>query len=231
MKKRFCLQTKLHPHFPTLDSLGNRISTCLLNQEFDNHSIQLFPLPALKCMPISAHFLRTSAEKMGVRMSAAKKGLEVLLRGIVAGSFSTGRKKSSHAARTSVAHSTPRMLCVTHTIPRVQAGPNALANRLLPQTLEEACASHWRPLLTPGLGPRITLFNTLQGMSQRRNRVFEVLFHSSSRVTFLPKMLSLRSGSWNSFPLSLAASIFHRASAFWLSLGFLTPAALLITLQ
>ena len=42
-------QTKLRPHFPKLDSigqsLGNRISTHLLNQEFDNHSFQLSPLP------------------------------------------------------------------------------------------------------------------------------------------------------------------------------------------
>ena len=45
--RRFRPQTKLHPHFSTLDSLGSRIFTCLLNLEFDNHSIQLFTLPLL----------------------------------------------------------------------------------------------------------------------------------------------------------------------------------------
>ena len=61
------------------------------------------PLPssAMKCRAISAHFLRTSAEKKGgrgrggVRMSALKKGLNVSVRGIVAGSFFIRKKKSS----------------------------------------------------------------------------------------------------------------------------------------
>ena len=84
--KRFRALAKLHPHLAILDSLGNRVSTCLLNQDFDNPLDSTLPSSAIRSMPISAHFLRTSAENKGVRMSAAKKGLKVSLPGIVAGS-------------------------------------------------------------------------------------------------------------------------------------------------
>ena len=133
------------------------------------------------CMAISAHFLRTSAEKKGVRMSAVKKRLKVSPRGIVAGSFLIKKKKSSPCGPyfPGTFHSMGAVLKYTHTIPRVQVGPNVLPDRLLPQTLKVDCASHWRPHPPQGLGPRNTLARTLHALQrfiQCHNRVFEVLF-------------------------------------------------------
>ena len=77
---------------PTLVSLGNPLSLRPLDQE----SSPPLPSSAITCKAMSAHILRTSAEK-GVRMSALR------------------RRRARHAARTSLAHSTPWMLCVnTH---------------------------------------------------------------------------------------------------------------------
>ena len=97
-------------------------------------------------------------------MSGLKKGLKVSLPGIVAGSF-LGRKRTRHAAHTSLAHSTPRMLCVnTHTIPRAQAGPNALPDRLFPTDVGGS-------LRTLGT----TLHHKVSGR-ETNNWIFQVLF-------------------------------------------------------
>ena len=68
----------------------------------------------IKCKAISAHFLRTSTEKTRARLPSLKKGLKVYPASSPAPSES-GRKRGRHAAHTSLAHSTPWMLCVkTH---------------------------------------------------------------------------------------------------------------------
>ena len=67
------------------------------------------PSSAITCKAISAHFLRNNSREEG--------GTYVPLFGATAGSFSFRKKKkrARHAARTSLAHSRPRMLCViTH---------------------------------------------------------------------------------------------------------------------
>ena len=54
--------------------------------------------------------------------------------------------------------------------------------------------------------------------------------HSSNRVLFLPRMLSLRCGSQKSTPLSWAVFIFRTAFALEFSFGLLTLAASLLSL-
>ena len=77
---------------PTLDCLGSPFHIRPQDQGHGRPSPCL-PSSAIKCKAISAHFLRTSAEKEGVRMSALKKGLKVSLPGTVAGSFLIRKKK------------------------------------------------------------------------------------------------------------------------------------------
>ena len=62
-------------------------------QTKDATSLSTLPSSAMKCKARSAHFLRTSAEKSGVRMSALKKGLKVSLSCIDAGSILIRNKK------------------------------------------------------------------------------------------------------------------------------------------
>ena len=73
--RAFRLPTMLRLHSPTLDSLGNPFSP---RPRARHPSSPPLPSSALECKAISAHFLRTSAEKREVRMSAAKKGLKSL---------------------------------------------------------------------------------------------------------------------------------------------------------
>ena len=56
--------------------------------------------------------------------------------------------------------------------------PNALPNRLFPQTLEEANARHCEAPFhqSPGPRPPIRIFNPFQGLVQNNNWIFEVLF-------------------------------------------------------
>ena len=110
----------------------------------------------------------------GVRMSALKKGLKVSLRGTVAGSFRIKKKKSSPCGRTSLAHSTPWMLCVNTHFP---SDPSWAKRRPI-SALKEANTGHRRTLHPQSLEPRPagTNFNTFQSFVQCHNRIFEVLF-------------------------------------------------------
>ena len=117
------------------------------------------------CKARSAHFLKTSAEKRGVQMSALNQGLKVSPTCSVSGSFCIRRKRACCAARTSLAQSTPWTLC--DTIHRIQVGP--------------------RPL--------IRNFYPFQGFAQRDNRVFEVLFQMCQSCLASSLILSLRVGS------------------------------------
>ena len=105
-----------------------------------------------------------------------------------------------------------------NTIHWIQVGANALPDRLLPQMLKKVNTGHCRTLpKRSGQDLLERIFNTFQSFIQRHNRIFEV------RVSFLPRMLSSRTGSQHCSPAPLAAFIFERAFAFWASCGFLTP--------
>ena len=60
--------------------------------------------------------------------------------------------------------------------------PNALPDRLFPQTLEETNARHCETLFHQALGPRppVRIVHTIQGFIQRNNWIFEVLFPKCS---------------------------------------------------
>ena len=119
-------------------------------------------VPSLVC----AHFLRTSAEKKGARMSAEQGQKSRFLASSPAPP--EPRRRARHASRTSLAHSTRRMLCVNTHNP---TGPS--------RAKRDVCASHCRRLSQEGLGPtnsRTRILNTFQRSVQCHDRAFEVLF-------------------------------------------------------
>ena len=184
-----------------------------ITQTRDVTSSPCLPSSAIECKAISAHCIRTSAEKKGMRMSALMKGLKVSLPGATAGSFSNQKEKE---------------LAVWPALP-LHIPPN----RLSPQTLEEASASHCKTLLPPTTRPRPPkrIFHTLQGFVQCHIWIFEVLFPKCSSCLVLRRCF-LHAWSRSILLLHpwLPAFIFQRACAFWASCRFLTPTALLVSL-
>ena len=140
-------------------------------------------------------------------MSALRKGFTVSLPGIDAGSFPIRKKRARHAARTSQAHSTPRMLCVNTHCPSDPGGAKGPSKSVSPtnyggrqhrplgnasstrfsgqQTLQHEFSTHLRALSS-------ATFGSLRCSSR-----------SSNRVLFLSRMLSSRSG-----PFSFALGCF-----------------------
>ena len=139
-KTHFRLPTKFHLLSPTLDSLGSPFS--------------IFPL--LKSIPISSFFRnyvqgdeRTllediNREEEGTDVSFQKRGWRSHCPAPSPAPSEKGGKRAPHAARTWLAHSIPWMMCVNTHHPLDPSKPNALPDRLLPQTSEEANSSHWR---------------------------------------------------------------------------------------
>ena len=168
-----------------------------ITQTRDVTSSPCLPSSAIECKAISAHCLRTSAEKKGMRMSTLMKGLKVSLPGATAGSFSNQKEKE---------------LVVWPALP-LHIPPN----RLFPQTLEEASASHCKTLLPPTTRPRPPkrFFHTLQGFVQCHIWIFEVLFPkcssclvSSQDVVFTRGVVVFRT-----FPDPTSGRIPHRTMA------------------
>ena len=150
-------------------------------------------------MPTSAHFLRTLAEKKGVRMSAVKKGLKVSLPSAPSPASESGTKRACHAVRTSLAHSTPRMLCVNTHYPTGPGGAKCPPRSASPTVFAGSLRKPLETTATTRSRAKIqawqqfsTHFNVLSGATIGSLMCSS---HNSSRVLFLPRMFSLRSGS------------------------------------
>ena len=154
------------------------------------------PSSAIKCRARSAHFLVTSAmKKEGVDVSREEgaKGLATQHRRLLV--LHQDEKSSRHAAHTSLPHSTPLMLCVNTHYP---TGPRRAKRPPRSASPTDVGGSLRKPL-----GPQhefSTHFNALSGATIESLRCSS---NNSSCVLFLPKMLSLSSGSKNYSPLSL----------------------------
>ena len=153
-------------------------------------------------MPISAHFLRTSAERTGADVSIEERTGGSRYPASSPGPSESGRKRTCHAARTPLARSTPRMLCAnTHyptgpsraTRPPRSASPKKVRDSLCLQHCE-ASFHQLEPTLSNRSSP-VRLFQALQGSVHSTIGSLRCSSHSSSRVSFLPNMLPLRSGS------------------------------------
>ena len=134
---------------------------------------------------------------------------------------------------------------LTHTVPRVQARPNAFPQRPFPHLLQNLGTLHsCRPLQSKRRSTRRfePVTNLKNGFSKHFNALSKAIIgslrcssHSSSRVLFLPMMLSLRAGSQYSSSLSLAAFIAQRAFAFlaltWLFGSCCTAHLSVVTVQ
>ena len=149
---------------------------------------------------MSAHFLRKSAEKQGGADGSSKEELEVSFTPASSPALSaSGRRRARHAARTSLAHSTPRMLCVSTHYP---SDPNRAKRPPRLASPTDFGGSVRRPLeVAPS-----TSFSGQQTLQHEFSTHFKALssatigslrcsFHRSNRVLFLSTMLSLRSGS------------------------------------
>ena len=157
-------------------------------------------------------------------MSALKQELKVSLPGNVAGLLLNQEEKEL-AMRPVLPWLIPLLGCCaqTHTVHRIQVGPNALPDRLFPQTLEEANASHCKTLAPQSTRAQTSFleFSThLRTLSSATIGSLRGSSQSANLVLFLPMMLS-RVESWYSSPASLAAFILQRAFPFWASCGFL----------
>ena len=163
------------------------------DQEHDIHRLRPLPSSAIKCRAINAPTPAPSE---------------------------SGRRRARHAARTSLAHSTPWILCVsTHypSDPPRSASPTDFGGSLR-KPLENAS-------FPPALGPKPSSTN-FQHISE-----LDPVPQSDLRGA-LPKVLILSCFSTEcclhaldrqySSPASIAAVIFQRAFAFWASCGFLT---------
>ena len=90
----------------------------------------------------------------------------------------------------------------THPVPRVQTGPNPFPKKACPTSLAPCLIplghKQLKTTSTTSLGPIIKLntnLHALQSFVQCHNRSLRCSSHSSSRVLFLPNMLSLRHGN------------------------------------
>ena len=143
------------------------------------------PLPssAVGCMAMSARFLRTSAEKRGSADVSSEEGAEGL-----ATRHYRRLLLNRHAARTSLAHSTPRMLCVNTHYP---TGPSWAKRPPRSASPTDVGRSLRKPLETT--------HTTRSRADNQAWHEFSTHFNALSSATigflFLRKMLSLRSGS------------------------------------
>ena len=132
-------------------------------QTRDGTSITVSSFFRNSCKARTAHFLRTSAEKRASTDVSIEEGAERLTdphrRPIL-----LNREEKELAMRPVLPWHIPLHggCAQTHTIHRIQIGPNALPDRLFPQTLEEANARHCETPFRQALGPRplIQIFHT-----------------------------------------------------------------------
>ena len=178
-RTHFRLPTKLRLHSPTLDSLGSPFSIRSPGQEHDIHLLRLLPSSEIKCKAISAHSLEDISRDEGSTDVSTEEGAENLITSASSSAPSESeRKRARHAAHTSLAHSTPWMLCLnTHNPsdpswakrpPRSVSATNFGGSQQQPSDNAPSTKHSGHDLLA-------RMFNTFQCFIQRHDRIFVAL--------------------------------------------------------
>ena len=183
------------------------------------------------CEARSAHVLRTSAEKRegeGGRGTDARteEGTEVLTERLRC-RFLLYQEENELAVRPILPWHIPfhGRCAQIYLVYRIQVGPNALPDRLFPQTLEEASARHHETTLHQKLEPRPPKhFSThFKALSNATTGYLRCYSQSANLVLFLPEMLSLRVEVVVFFSGIFGCLHFPEGSVFLASCGFFTP--------